>query len=639
MLRSPRGGVNVSDARGEPADRLETKVSGHNPQPAHPARGASRLAPGEEIDDFLLLDKLGAGAFATVYLAHQQSLHRTVALKIFADPSREAQTLAQVDHPNIVRVHDQRHAADDNLQLLYMEYVPGGTLENLVDRVAETPPAARRGQLVLDALDASLAKRGVEPPLDSQLRQRLAEGSWPEAVCLLGAHMAVALDFAHSRGVLHRDVKPANVLLDATGRAKLADFNISSATGLDTEEEGVGGTLPYMAPEQVRAVSPWHDGGAADLDERSDIYGLGVVLWELLTGTRPFPEPPRAKDMRPVLDHLISTRSAGVGDEVVRGVDPSVPPMIVDTLHACLAPDPADRPQSGAELRRRLEWCLDPHLRRLFKPTTGGWLCARSWLCRVPLLGLIVTVFLPNALLSALNVEFNVNTVVDEPDQPAFMEQALIVNGIAFPLGIAVFVFVGWIFRRTLRARVQGAPTLPQERATAREQGLRLGATMATVILVLWMVGGLVFPIWQHMRDGAADAHAWFNFTLSNTMFGLLAAMLSFFLLHAIVSRVFLPRLVAPGDIDDASAQRMGRLQRRLVWAFAACTTVPSISVILLAAGPNLMAGMGQAFLVLGFIGALAFGATLALGALIRRDLAALQRALAAPRDRFRAPI
>jgi hypothetical protein len=126
---------------------------------------------------------------------------------------------------------------------------------------------------------------------------------------------------------------------------------------------------------------------------------------------------------------------------------------------------------------------------------------------------------------------------------------------------------------------------------------------------------------------------------LSTTMFGLLAATLSLFLITAIVGRVLLPRLVKPGDVDDECAAGMDRLGRRLVWAFAGCTIVPFLSVVLLAVSPNAMAGMGRAFLTLGLMGALTFGATLALGALIRRDLAALQRALAAPQDRFRAPI
>ena len=619
--------------------RPETQIVGSDgpsaPQP--PETGIPTV--GQELDDFLLIDELGKGAFATVFLAHQKSLHRTVALKVFTDPSREAQTLAQVDHPNIVRVHDQRQAPGRDLELLYMEYVPGGTLESVVDRVATSTPEQRSGALVLEVIDEALAKRGEQPPLDSMLRERLEESPWPEAVCLLGAHMAVALDFAHSRGVLHRDLKPANVLLDATGRAKLADFNISSATGLDDDDEAVGGTLPYMAPEQVRAVSPWHDAGAADLSERTDLYGLGVVLWELLTGELPFPEIPEGVGMQEIIEHLLTTRDAGVAEDAIAKARAVAHPMVVDTLLACLAADPAERPENGAEVRRRLEWCLDPDLRRLFADPPGDTFCARTKLCRFPLIGLVLTVLVPNALLSLLNVTFNVNTVVDPDHKASFMKVVELVNGIAFPLGIAVFAYVGWAMRRVLRARHEGEPTSDEDRALARKRGLRLGGTMAAVILPLWILGGIVFPIWQHMELGEAMFAAWFSFTVSNTLFGVLAATLSFFLINGIVARVFIPRLIEPGDVDAENAIRAARLRSRLVYYFVACTAVPSVSVFLLAAAPEVLASQTRAFLALGIMGALALTASLALSTQIRRDLAAVERALAPPKDRFRAPV
>ncbi|MDF1703078.1 MAG: hypothetical protein P1V36_18165, partial [Planctomycetota bacterium] len=416
-----------------------------------------------------------------------------------------------------------------------------------------------------------------------------------------------------------------------------ADFNISTAAGLEDDDEAVGGTLPYMAPEQVRAVSPWHEGGAADLDERTDLYGLGVVLWELLTGELPFPEPPEGAGMQEVIEHLITTREAGVAAATRERAGVHAPAMVIDSLVACLAPRPADRPRHGAEVRRRLEWALDPDLRRLFGEPPGGLLCYRSWLCLAPLCGLIGAVFVVNALLSALNVAFNVNAVIAEAKQASFMQLVTLVNGVAFPLGIAVFVLVGWALRRTLRARTRGEPTEPEDRALARKRGLRLGGTMAAVILPLWILGGLVFAIWQQAEDGYVDRQAWFNFTLSNTMFGLLAATLSFFVINTIIARVLLPRLIEPGDVDDENAARMQRLRGRLWWYFAGCTVVPFASVILLAAGPNALAGMSKAFIALGVMGAVAFAAAMAMSAAIRRNLTTLERALAARKDRFRA--
>ena len=647
MLRKPGEAVNVSGSGGERPEPARTQIVGQGAASSPPPSGAQGPSVGDEIDDFLLIDELGQGAFARVFLAHQKSLRRTVALKVFTDPSREAQTLAQVDHANIVRVHDQRHVAGERTQLLYMEYVPGGTLEAVVARVGATSPDQRSGRLLLDTIDETLARRGEKPPLDSMLRERLGASTWPEAVCLLGAHMAVALDFAHSRGVLHRDMKPANVLLDATGRAKLADFNISSATDPAEGDAAVGGTLPYMAPEQVRAVSAWHEGGATDLDERTDLYGLGVVLWELLTGDLPFPEPPEGAGMQEVIEHLLETREAGVSEAAEAQARALAHPMVVDTLLACLAPDPQDRPTDGAEVRRRLEWCLDPDLRRLFADPKGGSFCARTKLCRFPLCGLVLTVLIPNGLLSALNVTFNLDRVIQrgktaeeaEAAKQAFMQVVTLVNGIAFPLGIGIFLIVGWAMRRVVRARIDDVQTTPDARRLARKRGLRLGGTMAAVILPLWILGGLVFPIWQQMHDGYADHDAWFAFTVSNTLFGLLAATLSFFLINALASRVLLPRLVEPGDVDAENAARALRLRGRLGWYFAGCTIVPLLAVMLLAVAPAALREEELAFLALGIMGTLAFAASMSLNAQIRRDLAALERALAPPKDRFRAPV
>ena len=109
-------------------------------------------------------------------------------------------------------------------------------------------------------------------------------------MCWIGARLAAALDYAHNRGVLHRDIKPANVLLAADGSPKLVDFNVSFSSKLEgaTPAAYFGGSLAYMSPEQIEAYNPDHDRKPDELDGRSDIFSLGVVLWELLTGARPF---------------------------------------------------------------------------------------------------------------------------------------------------------------------------------------------------------------------------------------------------------------------------------------------------------------------------------------------------------------
>ncbi|HEV3024022.1 MAG TPA: protein kinase, partial [Pirellulales bacterium] len=180
------------------------------------------VAVGSRIDDFDLLLCVGNGAFARVFLARQRSMQRLVALKVSADRGNEPQTMAQLDHPHIVRVFDQRTLKERNLRLLYMQYVAGGTLQTVLERVRAFPPAARSGRLLFEAVDQCLAARGESAAIDSPLRSRLGERSWPEVLCWLGSRLAWALDYAHRRGVLHRDIKPANVLISADGSPRLA---------------------------------------------------------------------------------------------------------------------------------------------------------------------------------------------------------------------------------------------------------------------------------------------------------------------------------------------------------------------------------------------------------------------------------
>ncbi len=218
------------------------------------------MQSGETLDDFDLLVELGSGAFAKVFLARQRSMQRLVALKVATDTSDEPQTLAQLDHDHIVRVYDQRSLPDRKLRLLYMQYIAGGTLQAVIQRVRQTPPAERNGKLILDVIDESLERRGESRPSESSMRAWLAKATWPEAVCWLGAKIARALDYAHRLGVLHRDVKPANILITPEGSPKLADFNISFSAKVAgaTPAAYFGGSLAYMSPEQLEACHPGH---------------------------------------------------------------------------------------------------------------------------------------------------------------------------------------------------------------------------------------------------------------------------------------------------------------------------------------------------------------------------------------------
>ena len=164
--------------------------------------------------------------------------------------------MARLEHENIVQVFSET-AFDSRTRLLCMQYVSGPTLQAVLDELAEYPPAERSGQKLLDAIDR-LVQRPVEfDPAAMRNREVLAGLDWAETVCWIGARLAEALDYAHSHGVIHRDIKPGNIMLNQYGRPLLVDFNLAfQPLDASAGDDRVGGTLAYMAPEHLAAFAP-----------------------------------------------------------------------------------------------------------------------------------------------------------------------------------------------------------------------------------------------------------------------------------------------------------------------------------------------------------------------------------------------
>jgi eukaryotic-like serine/threonine-protein kinase len=258
---------------------------------------------------------LGVGGMARVYLASDRVLERQVAVKVLSPPyaqdpvfverfRREARSAASLSHPNIVAVFDS--GSDAREHYLVMEYVAGQSLAEL------------------------LADQG-----------RLA----PRRAAELGVEVCAALAAAHAQGLVHRDVKPANVLVGAEGRVKVADFGIvkAAATVTLTGNGTVLGTAAYLSPEQAQ-------GGP--VDARSDLYSLGCVLYELVTGAPPFGS---GADSSPV---AVATRHLHQPPEPPSARNPQVDASLDAVVLTALAKDPARRCQSASELQAALERVL-----------------------------------------------------------------------------------------------------------------------------------------------------------------------------------------------------------------------------------------------------------------------------------------
>ena len=296
--------------------------------------------PGDWLGEFHLLGELGRGGRGRVFLASQSDLaDRLVVLKLTPLDGVEHLSLARLQHTNIVPVYSVAADSARRLRILVMPHFGRATLASLLIALAEVPPADRRGQAVVAAMDAAHDPLLVAPPA-GPARQMLAHVSYTQAVCWIAACLADALQYAHDRGLVHLDVKPSNVLLSVDGQPMLLDFHL---TREPLRRDGpapdrFGGTLDYMPPEQREAMQALHEGLGVetDVDARADIFALGAVLYELLGGRLPL----RADS--PPLDRINSQVGCGLSDMVAK----------------CLSPRPGQRYASAAalavDLRRHL---------------------------------------------------------------------------------------------------------------------------------------------------------------------------------------------------------------------------------------------------------------------------------------------
>src|SRR5215216_8121364 len=267
------------------------------------------IAPDTLVDGrYRILERLGSGGMADVYCAEDTQLGREVALKLlyrrFAEDAefverfrREASSAAGLQHPNIVGVFDRGEW--DGTYYIAMEYLKGHTLKQLVREHGAMPPDL--------AVDITI-------------------------------QVLRAAKFAHKRGIVHRDIKPHNVILDEEGRAKVTDFGIARAGASDMTETGsIMGTAQYLSPEQAQGQP---------VDARSDLYSIGVVLYELLCGVPPFDaDSPVTIALKQVSEEPLPPRQR----------NPAVPPALDAVVLRALRKNPADRYQDAAAFIAALE--------------------------------------------------------------------------------------------------------------------------------------------------------------------------------------------------------------------------------------------------------------------------------------------
>jgi serine/threonine protein kinase len=582
------------------------------------------------LHDFELLSELGAGSFARVFLARQLSLGRQVALKISANHGTEARTLASLEHEHIVHVFSETVDEAQDLRLLCMQFVPGTTLERVLRALEQRPRSEWSGRAILNAIDSLSTHSAMFDPGALQDREFLGACSFVEAVSWIGTRLAQALAHAHSQGVLHRDIKPANILLNLYGRPFLADFNVSldSRQVLERGRESLGGTIAYMAPEHLDAFNPQTGTPAEAVDRRSDIYSLGIVLYELLTGRQPFPLKLQSGDTLQTLREMAAERRAEVPSPRDR---PDVPRVLERVIQRCLAPAPDQRYSTADDLAKALQGCQEMCSVKMALPPAGP--VVRVAL-RHPFPMLLLLTLLPHCLASAVNITYNalrITTGLSEQQQQAFLYLVFGYNALVYPVAIWLCYRLTIPVYRTWRRLRESAAVTTEQATYARQRALRLPFWAMVLSLVGCLPGGLLFPLVLHAVAGPVPLQVFGHFLFSFTISGLIALVYSVFGVQLVVLRVLYQQLWSDArGLRARTRAELTSLDRPLRVLQLLAGSIPLLAAaVMLEAGPeDFSASSYRTFrwLVTGLIalGMAGFGAALTMSSRLAQTLTAL---------------
>ena len=325
---------------------------------------------GDAAFGFQLQSELGRGAFARVFLAKETELGgRAVAVKISAIEGSEPKTLAQMQHPHIVPIYSVREDVRTGLRVVCMPYYGGASLADVAAAMWARHPVPTTGNQLVEALERIQSRPPREVAGEDFFVQTPSHfGSWnplevmrkesySRTIIWIAARLAEGLQHAHQRKVLHRDIKPANVLIGSDGQPMLLDFNLAQDQTANASRAVLGGTIAYMSPEHLRAMARRLPSLTSQVDHRADIYSLGMVLHEMLIGTRAFEKSGSRSIMPLQIEAMAAVRSKAPPS--LRATRPDLSWGIDSIVRTCLEPNPEDRYQQAEDLAEDLRRLFD----------------------------------------------------------------------------------------------------------------------------------------------------------------------------------------------------------------------------------------------------------------------------------------
>ena len=567
------GEIGSGDSSGALIQDAQQNVGLHQGSPDSPLEYDSLLR-GAQIGGFLVLRLLGRGSFGAVYLAREISLDRLVALKVVLpggkhSTSGEGRNLARLRHPNIVGVYGESEDPESGCSLLWMQYVDGLNLASVIENLYRSHPdewceADLMQVLSVTGLRSDRSSRGD------------CRGSL-ETVCRIGSQLANALSHAHGSGVTHRDIKPANILMQRDATPLLADFNLSSNSH-DDRERVRGGTVAYMPPEQLAEAV----GQDVSCDtKRADLYSLGVVLWELASGARPYANAESHVDSRggqQLLDFLEVRR------QPLSVSESGIPIGLSMVLCRAMSVEPGDRFPSAKAMSNALQGLTQLQRARRLAPAIDG---VRQFVQR-HLVWVLVGGLLPHLAASLFQSLYNYIWIIRQGGssfQEAFQKAFIAYNVVLYPACIGYLAWQLYQFARGYRRVVARQPVGRGFLRKLRGRLLRLPRQFMVVSAVGWFPGIVLFPWLLGLFGQPQNTEQWFHFGVSFLIAGLIATTYSYaFVVYIVVCLGYRACWQTATHYRQRARYELSGMERRIFWVSILAGVLPLLAAILLLA-------------------------------------------------------